>query len=144
MSQIRKRWAGLMASLLLGAGLLGGGSAAFAAASVEPAPVVASSGSGAAATTTAAAEAAPPAPALLGHQAALELDAAGTGWLGVSTALVLLMTLPGLALFYGGMVRRKNVIATITHLRFSVPATVVMSRLAATANSPLIEIACPV
>ena len=114
MSQIRKRWAGLMASLLLGAGLLGGGSAAFAAASVEPAPVVASSGSGAAATTTAAAEAAPPAPALLGHQAALELDAAGTGWLGVSTALVLLMTLPGLALFYGGMVRKKNVIATIT------------------------------
>ncbi len=54
------------------------------------------------------------APALLGHQAALELDAAGTSWLGTSTALVLLMTLPGLALFYGGMVRRKNVIATIT------------------------------
>ena len=54
------------------------------------------------------------APALLGHQAALELDSAGTAWLGVSTALVLLMTLPGLALFYGGMVRRKNVIATIT------------------------------
>jgi Amt family ammonium transporter len=54
------------------------------------------------------------APALLGHQAALELDSAGTAWLGMSTALVLLMTLPGLALFYGGMVRRKNVIATIT------------------------------
>lgn len=54
------------------------------------------------------------APALLAHQTALELDAAGTAWLGISTALVLLMTLPGLALFYGGMVRRKNVIATIT------------------------------
>ena len=54
------------------------------------------------------------APALLGHQAALELDSAGTSWLGTSTALVLLMTLPGLALFYGGMVRKKNVIATIT------------------------------
>ncbi len=54
------------------------------------------------------------APPLLAHQAALELDAAGTAWLGTSTALVLLMTLPGLALFYGGMVRRKNVIATIT------------------------------
>jgi Amt family ammonium transporter len=54
------------------------------------------------------------APALLPHQAALELDSAGTAWLGTSTALVLLMTLPGLALFYGGMVRRKNVIATIT------------------------------
>jgi Amt family ammonium transporter len=54
------------------------------------------------------------APVLLPHQAALELDSAGTAWLGTSTALVLLMTLPGLALFYGGMVRRKNVIATIT------------------------------
>ncbi|MFJ6023055.1 ammonium transporter [Brevundimonas sp. NPDC092305] len=53
-------------------------------------------------------------PALLPHQAALELDGAGTAWLGTSTALVMLMTLPGLALFYGGMVRRKNVIATIT------------------------------
>lgn len=55
-----------------------------------------------------------PAPTLLGHQSVLELDSAGTAWLGTSTALVLLMTLPGLALFYGGMVRRKNVIATIT------------------------------
>ncbi|RZJ83121.1 MAG: ammonium transporter, partial [Massilia sp.] len=54
------------------------------------------------------------APALLGHQAPLELDSAGASWLGTSTALVLLMTLPGLALFYGGMVRKKNVIATIT------------------------------
>ncbi|MBB5746791.1 Amt family ammonium transporter [Brevundimonas variabilis] len=60
------------------------------------------------------AEAEAPAPVLLAHQAALELDGAGTAWLGTSTALVLLMTLPGLALFYGGMVRRKNVIATIT------------------------------
>ena len=54
------------------------------------------------------------APALLAHQSVLELDGAGTAWLGTSTALVLLMTMPGLALFYGGMVRRKNVIATIT------------------------------
>lgn len=63
-----------------------------------------------------AASAAPidPAPALLAHQVPLELDGAGTAWLATSTALVLLMTLPGLALFYGGMVRRKNVIATIT------------------------------
>ncbi|MDP3400155.1 MAG: ammonium transporter [Brevundimonas sp.] len=54
------------------------------------------------------------APALLSHQAPLELDGSATGWILTSTALVLLMTLPGLALFYGGMVRRKNVIATIT------------------------------
>ena len=37
-----------------------------------------------------------------------------TAWILTSAALVLLMTLPGLALFYGGMVRRKNVVATIT------------------------------
>ena len=35
-----------------------------------------------------------------------------TAWMLTSTALVLLMTIPGLALFYGGMVRRKNVLAT--------------------------------
>ena len=55
------------------------------------------------------------APALLAHQAPLVLDGAGTAWILTSTALVLLMTLPGLALFYGGMVRKKNIIGTIAH-----------------------------
>ncbi|CAN7276851.1 ammonium transporter [Brevundimonas sp. LjRoot202] len=55
------------------------------------------------------------APDLLAHQAPLALNEASTAWILTSTALVLLMTLPGLALFYGGMVRRKNVIATIAH-----------------------------
>ena len=41
------------------------------------------------------------------------LNSADTAWLMVSTALVLLMTLPGIALFYGGMVRRFNVINTM-------------------------------
>ena len=59
--------------------------------------------------------AAAPAAPLLAHQAALELNEASSSWILASTALVLLMTLPGLALFYGGMVRRKNVIATIAH-----------------------------
>jgi Amt family ammonium transporter len=36
-----------------------------------------------------------------------------TAWMLASVALVLMMTIPGLALFYGGMVRRKNVIATV-------------------------------
>jgi Amt family ammonium transporter len=54
-------------------------------------------------------------PALLAHQAPLAIDAAATGWILVSTALVLMMTLPGLALFYGGMVRKKNIISTIAH-----------------------------
>jgi Amt family ammonium transporter len=41
------------------------------------------------------------------------LDKADTAWMLTSTALVLLMTIPGLALFYGGMVRKKNVLATL-------------------------------
>src|SRR5882757_2971230 len=35
------------------------------------------------------------------------------GWMMMSTALVLFMTLPGLALFYGGLVRRKNVLSVL-------------------------------
>ena len=42
-----------------------------------------------------------------------KLDSGDTAWMLTSTALVLLMTIPGLALFYGGMVRRKNVLATV-------------------------------
>jgi ammonium transporter, Amt family len=54
--------------------------------------------------------AAPPAATV----AAPKVDAGDTSWLLVSSALVMLMT-PGLALFYGGMVRRKNVLGTIMH-----------------------------
>ena len=41
------------------------------------------------------------------------VNAAHTGWMMTSTALVLLMTLPGIALFYAGMVRKKNVLNTM-------------------------------
>ncbi len=41
------------------------------------------------------------------------MDSGNNAWILTSTALVLLMTLPGLALFYGGMVRRKNVLSTL-------------------------------
>src|SRR5438270_13962957 len=41
------------------------------------------------------------------------LNGADTAWMLTSTALVLLMTLPGLALFYAGMVRKKSVINTM-------------------------------
>ena len=44
--------------------------------------------------------------------AAPKIDSGDTAWMLTSTALVLLMTIPGLALFYGGMVRRMNVLAT--------------------------------
>jgi Amt family ammonium transporter len=45
------------------------------------------------------------------------VDSGDTAWLLVSTALVMIM-LPGLALFYGGLVRRKNVLSTIMHSFF--------------------------
>lgn len=51
--------------------------------------------------------------ALADGGAVARADSGHTAWMLVATALVLLMTLPGLALFYGGMVRRKNVLATM-------------------------------
>jgi Amt family ammonium transporter len=42
-----------------------------------------------------------------------KIDSGDTAWMLTSTALVLMMTIPGLALFYGGMVRKKNVLATV-------------------------------
>src|SRR5207237_7920069 len=59
--------------------------------------------------TTPAAPGAPPAvPA-----PPLKIDTGDSAWVLVSTALVLAMTAPGLALFYGGMVREKNALGTI-------------------------------
>ena len=54
--------------------------------------------------------AAPSGPAIVAQGS---INAADTAWMMTSTALVLLMTLPGLALFYAGMVRRKNVLNTM-------------------------------
>ncbi|PYN72517.1 MAG: ammonia channel protein [Candidatus Rokuibacteriota bacterium] len=65
------------------------------------------------------APAAPPAPvaqavpAAPGAPPAPKIDSGDTAWVLTSSALVLLMTAPGLALFYGGMVRQKNALATI-------------------------------
>ena len=44
---------------------------------------------------------------------AFKIDAADTAWMISATGLVLMMTIPGLALFYCGMVRKKNVLATM-------------------------------
>ncbi len=41
------------------------------------------------------------------------LDTGNTAWMLISTALVILMTIPGLALFYGGLIRRENVLNTM-------------------------------
>ena len=66
------------------------------------------------ATPAAAAAPAPAeAPAAAPAPVAQKLDSGNTAWMLTSTALVLFMTIPGLALFYGGMVRKKNVLATM-------------------------------
>jgi len=82
-----------------------------APASTAPAP------SGAAAPAPAAgapaAPAAPPAPDKPVLVAADKINSGDTAWMLTSMALVLMMTVPGLALFYGGMVRKKNVLATL-------------------------------
>ena len=49
------------------------------------------------------------------------LNGANTAWILTSTALVLMMTLPGLALFYGGLVRRKNILSILMQC-FSIAA----------------------
>src|SRR3569623_921591 len=53
-------------------------------------------------------------PALAQDAAAAKLDTGDTAWMLTSTAQVLMMTIPGLALFYGGMDRRKHELATLT------------------------------
>lgn len=67
-------------------------------------------------TSTVRAEEAPSPPAtkeVAAAQPVARIDSGDTAWVLTSTALVLLMTVPGLALFYGGLVRRKNALGTI-------------------------------
>jgi ammonium transporter, Amt family len=52
-------------------------------------------------------------PALADDAGPPKFDSGDTAWMLASTALVLMMTVPGLALFYGGMVRKKNILATL-------------------------------
>ena len=59
------------------------------------------------------AAAAAAAAALAAAAAAPKIDSGDTAWMLTSTALVLMMTIPGLALFYAGMVRKKNILATM-------------------------------
>jgi Amt family ammonium transporter len=68
---------------------------------------------------------APTAPAAAGPAPAFKTDTGDTAWMLASTALVLMMTIPGLALFYGGMVRKKSVIATVAQ-SFAITAVVTL------------------
>ena len=105
-----------LAGLALAAAVIGGPFGGTAIAQ----PVTTTANPTAAPAPEAAAPAAvtPPAAALATPAATTpapppKIDSGDTAWMLTSTALVLLMTIPGLALFYGGMVRRKNVIATV-------------------------------
>jgi ammonium transporter, Amt family len=75
----------------------------------------AASASAPAAGAAAAVAPAPPAPSTSEPSVVLnaQINSGDTAWMLTSMALVLMMTVPGLALFYGGMVRKKNVLATL-------------------------------
>lgn len=81
------------------------------------AAVMAEDVSGAIAAPAAAAETAVAAPSA---PAPLPVDTGDTAWLLTATALVMLMTLPGLALFYGGLVRKKNVLSILMQCGFAI------------------------
>ncbi|RAG67256.1 ammonia channel protein, partial [Burkholderia multivorans] len=94
-------------------------SAAAAPAATAPAARDASAAAAAPASAPASAPAdasaaaAPAAPTAPFSVDSSKISAGDTAWMLTSTALVLFMTIPGLALFYAGMVRKKNVLATV-------------------------------
>ncbi|HWF01204.1 MAG TPA: ammonium transporter [Caulobacteraceae bacterium] len=94
-----------LAGLVLAVGLAGAPLSAIA----QSAP--AASTPAAAAAPTAAPAAAPAAPAAAPTPP--KIDSGDTAWMLTSSVLVLMMTIPGLAFFYGGMVRKKNILATL-------------------------------
>ncbi len=105
----------LLASLTLGLSLLIGGVAmAQTTAAPEPTPAAAMEAAPAAAEAAppAVAEAAPAEAAPAAADPAPTIDKGDTAWMMVSTMLVMLMV-PGLALFYGGLVRSKNMLSVL-------------------------------
>ena len=117
----------LLAGLALAAGLL-----APAAWAQDPASAPAS----AVATATAAAPAAAPAASAADAAASAPAEAASapavvpnkgdTAWMMVSTLLVIMMTVPGLALFYGGLVRKKNMLSVLMQVMVGFSLIVVL------------------
>jgi Amt family ammonium transporter len=131
----------LFATLLLGVGLAFGGlavqaqtaapaadaPAATAAAPAAPAadaPAAAPAADAAAAAAPAAAAAAPAAEAAAAP--APVPNKGDTSWMMVSTLLVILMTVPGLALFYGGLVRSKNMLSVLMQVMVTFSLIVVL------------------
>ena len=125
----------LLASLTLGLSLLAGGAAAFAQAPAEPAattapaeakPTDAAAPAAPSATAVAATAAAPAPAASAAATPALVPNKGDTAWMMVSTVLVILMVIPGLALFYGGLVRSKNMLSVLMQVMVTFSMIVVL------------------
>ena len=102
----RARICPTLAAALLGLML----SAATLSTRADEAPATPVAAAADATAPAAPAAAAPTEPTIV---KASEINSGDTAWMLTSTALVLMMTIPGLALFYAGMVRKKNVLATL-------------------------------
>ena len=103
----------LIASFILGLGLLGLGAPAVAQ-TAAPAAAASEVVAPAAASATAAAPSAAAAPAATPAAAPAPVPNKGdTAWMTIATAMVIFMTIPGLALFYGGLVRSKNMLSVL-------------------------------
>ena len=108
----------LLASLALGLAVLGFSAASFAADDAASAPAAASAAavvaSAPAASASAPATAAAPASAAASTPTIVEtVNKGDVSWMLVSTALVIMMSIPALALFYGGLVRSKNMLSVL-------------------------------
>ena len=100
--------------LLCGAGALGASMfAATAAGAQDAADAVADAAATTAAAAAPVAEAAGPIKAPTVEQMATMVDKGDTAWMLVCSALVLMMSVPALALFYGGLVRTKNMLSVL-------------------------------
>ncbi|RZI80313.1 MAG: ammonium transporter [Rubrivivax sp.] len=118
----------LLASLALGLAALGVLGVSHAQDSTASAPVAAASAVAAATdAASAAAPAAAPAEAASAAAAPAPVPNKGdTAWMMVSTLLVILMTIPGLALFYGGLVRSKNMLSVLMQVMVTFSLIVVL------------------
>ena len=116
----------LLASLLLGMSLLAGGSFAVAQTAATPTAEAAAPASAAPAAAAPAAVAAPAAAEAAPAAAAPVPNKGDTGWMMVCTLLVLMMAVPGLALFYGGLVRSKNMLSVLMQVMVTFSLIVVL------------------
>ena len=123
----------LLISLALGWGMLTAGALAVAQTPAVPVPVVAASAEAKSADAAPAplAAAAATAPAAVGGAPAAAAPApvpnkGDTAWMMVATLLVILMTVPGLALFYGGLVRSKNMLSVLMQVMVTFSLIVVL------------------